>query len=324
MTLDAVKIFDRKSLSMRRFLIDTDTTSDDAVALIMALREPAIRVEAITVVAGNVPLPLAVKNALISVQVADTYAPPVYAGVAKPLLRELLTSEFVHGADGMGDMNLPEPTLQVTEGHAVDQIIELTQRYPHELEIITLGPLMNLALACLKAPEIATLVKHVYVMGGNGFGPGNMTPVAEFNIFVDAEAAQIVLDSQMPLTFVGWDVSTDETFLTQADLDALLATRSQVAEFCVRCNAVLKQYNADAWGKVGIDLPDPVTMAVALYPEIVTRQLSAYVTVEHKSTNTYGQMVIDQHGLLDRPANATICQQIDAVRFKQILQDLLS
>lgn len=308
---------------MRKFLIDTDTASDDAVAIIMALRDPSVQVEAITVVAGNLPIDLAVKNALICIETAGTYAPPVHKGIGKPLLRDLVTSEFVHGTDGMGEMNLPDPKLQLSEGHAVDKIIECARQYPHELEIITLGPLMNLACACIKAPEIAQLVKHVFVMGGNGFGPGNMTPVAEFNLFVDAEAAQIVIDSGLPLTFVGWDVSTDDTFITQPDIDQLLKSGSKIAEFCVRCNATLQQYNADLWGKIGFDLPDPVTMAVALYPDIVTEMVEAYTYVERRSVDGYGQLVIDQHNLLQRPANAQICTRVDAARFKQILFDLI-
>lgn len=304
---------------MRRLLIDTDTASDDAVALIMALRDDRVHVEAITVVAGNLPLTLAVKNALLAVEMAQTYAPPVYRGAGKPLMRDLFTSEFVHGSDGMGEMNLPDPTLHPAGGHAIDRLIELVYRFPHELEIITLGPLTNLALAVLKDPGIVPLVKQVIVMGGNGFGPGNVTPVAEFNLYVDAEAAQIVLDSGLPLMFVGWDTSTDETFITQADIDALLAGGSPVAAFCVRCNATLRQHNLEVWDKTGFDLPDPVAMAVALEPDIVTRQLHAYCAVEYKSPVTYGQMIIDQHRLLNLPPNATICLQVDAVRFKALL-----
>ncbi|HEX2619582.1 MAG TPA: nucleoside hydrolase [Phototrophicaceae bacterium] len=304
---------------MRKILIDTDTASDDAVALIAALRDPQIQIEAITVVAGNVPLDLAVKNALISVQVADTYAPPVYRGAVKPMMKALFTSEFVHGDDGMGNMNLPDPVLTAAEGHAIDQIIERVLANSGKLEIITLGPLTNLALAYLKAPEIAHRIKRVVVMGGNGFGPGNVTPVAEFNMFVDAEAAQIVLNSGMPLMFVGWDVSTDETFINQADIDALLASGSEIARFCVRCNATLQAHNAESWGKIGFDLPDPVTVITAIYPEIITDQVNAYSYVEYRSPDTYGQMVIDRYKLLNRPPNVTICQKIDPKRFKQLL-----
>lgn len=309
---------------MRRLLIDTDTASDDVVALIMALRDPTVHVEAITVVAGNLPLDLAVTNALIAVEEARTYAPPVYRGVTRPFLRPLVTAENVHGADGLGDMNHAPPRLTAAVDHAVDQIIALARRYPHELEIVTLGPLMNLALAYLRAPEIAQLVKQVTIMGGAGFGMGNITPVAEFNFYVDADAAQIVLHSGLPVTLVGWDMSTGETFLTPADLDALLATGSEVAAFCVRCNAALRAYNHRTWGKAGIDLPDPVTMAVVLEPSIMTASIRAFATVERHSEATYGQLVIDPHHLLGQPPNATICRAVDALRFKALLQQLLS
>lgn len=304
---------------MRHVLIDTDTASDDAVAIIAALRDPSIKVEAITVVAGNVPLPLAVKNALISVERANTYHPPVYQGAAKPILRPLFTSEFVHGSDGMGEMNLPDPTLTCAEGHAIDQIIQLAGQYAGELEIITLGPLTNLALACLKAPEIAQQVKSVFVMGGNGMGRGNITPLAEFNVFVDGEAAQIVINSGLPLTFVGWDVSTDETFINQADIDYLLGTGSPIAAFCVRCNQTLQDHNASHWHQTGFDLPDPVTVVAALYPEIITRQIETYSYIDCQPTASYGHMVIDEFGLLKKPANITLCQKVDAARFKALL-----
>lgn len=308
---------------MRHFLIDTDTASDDAVALIMALRDDSIKVEAITVVAGNVPLELAVRNALISVEVADTYAPPVYRGMGKPLMRDLFTAENVHGQDGLGDVGWPDPKLAAADEHAVDKIIETVQQYPNELEIITLGPLTNLAMACLKAADVMQLVKNITIMGGAGFGPGNITPVAEFNIFVDAEAAHIVATSGLPITFVGWDVSTDATFVTEAELEQLLATGSPIAEFCVKCNTTLKQYNMASWGKAGIDLPDPTAVAAALFPDIITKQLSAYVSVEHHSPTTYGQVVIDRDNLLKQPPNATICYEIDAAKFKSLLFKLV-
>jgi len=178
---------------MRHFLIDTDTASDDAVALLMALREPSVRVGAITVVAGNCPLDIGVRNALISVELAGTYAPPVYAGMSQPLLRELVTSEHVHGQDGLGNMDLPAPASEKQSGHAVDKIIEMAHCFPGELEIITLGPLTNLAMAILKEPSLPDLIQRVYIMGGAGLGPGNITPVAEFNFYVDAEAAHLVI-----------------------------------------------------------------------------------------------------------------------------------
>lgn len=301
---------------MRRLLIDTDTGSDDAVALIAALRDPAVHVEAITVVAGNVSLDLAVRNALISVEMANTYAPPVYRGLEKPLLRTPVTAEIVHGDDGLGDLNLPDPTLSTTDGHAVDIIIETIQAFPGELEIVTLGPLTNLALACLREPSIVQQVKSLFVMGG---GTGNITPSAEFNLYGDAEAAQIVLNSGLNPTFVIWDASTDETFIDANELDMLRTSGSKIADFCVRCNDTLKAFNEEYWGKSGIDLPDPVTMIAALYPDIITEQVAAFCAIEHKSPDTYGQLVIDHMNLLRRPPNATVVSKVEAVRFKELL-----
>jgi purine nucleosidase len=303
----------------RRFIIDTDTASDDAVALIMALREKSVHVEAITVVAGNVGIDLAVKNALISVEQARTYAPPVYRGIAKPMMRELFTAEFVHGSDGMGEMNLPEPGSAEQSVHAVDAIIELIMKHPGEIELVTLGPLTNIAVACLKEPRIASNVKHVYIMGTGGLGQGNVTPAAEFNIYVDAEAASIVFQSGMPMTVVGWDASMDGTFITQEDIDYLLAQKSEIADFCVRCNESLKQFNFKRLGKVGFDLPDPTTMAVAIHPEICTGYVDLYAHVEYKSEAMYGHVLMDAMGVARQPANIRLCTSLDAKKFKDYL-----
>lgn len=307
---------------MRHFLIDTDTASDDAVALLMALREPAVKVEAITVVAGNCPLKTCVKNALISVEKVDTYSPPVFAGMTQPIFRELFTSEFVHGQDGMGNMNLPSPILEKQPGHAVDMIIEMAHSFPGELEIITLGPLTNLAVALLKEPKLPDLVKRTYIMGGAGLGPGNITPVAEFNFFVDAEATHLVMKSKLAKTVIGWDVCMAETFINQPDI-AYLNSLGPLGEFAVRCNASLIEFNK-GWGKDGFDLPDPTAVAVALYPDIVSKQFDAYGYVEYKSEQAYGQFIIDQLQLTRKPHNVTIITEIDAHRFKQKLFQLLS
>ena len=307
---------------MRRFLIDTDTASDDAVALLMALREPSVKVEVITVVAGNSPLETCVKNALISVEKAETYSPPVYAGMAQPMFQEPFSAEFVHGQDGMGNMDLPAPTLEKQSDHAVDVIIETARHFPGELEIITLGPLTNLALALLKEPTLPKLIKRVYIMGGAGLGPGNVTPVAEFNIFADAEAAHLIMKSKLAKTVVGWDICMAETFINPSDI-AHLNSLGPLGEFAVRCNATLIEFNK-GWGKDGFDLPDPTTVAVALYPDIVTRQFDAFGYVEYKSEKTYGQFIIDQFQLTGKPHNATIITEIDARQFKQKLFQLLS
>lgn len=308
---------------MRRIIIDTDTASDDAVALILALREPKVKVEAITVVAGNVPLNLAVKNALVSIEVANTYRPPVFKGASKPLLRDLFTSEFVHGEGGMGNMNLMLPQITVESVHAVDGLINLIECNPVGLELITLGPLTNIAIACLKSPETVKRLDRITIMGGAGFGSGNITPVAEYNVYADAEAMSIVLNVGVPILLVGWDVSLGEAFIYEQDIRYMLNSGSKIAEFCVQCNQSLWDFNRKRMNKDGIDLPDPVAVASALYPDIIIEALDAFTSVEYKSEATYGQVIIDYMDILKKKPNAKICKSIDGNMFKKHLYDAI-
>ncbi|QUI24478.1 nucleoside hydrolase [Vallitalea pronyensis] len=307
---------------MRKIIIDTDTASDDAVAIIMALREKEVCVEAITVVAGNVPIDLAVKNALISVEKAGTYTPPVYKGMAKPVMRELYTSEFVHGEDGMGDMDLEEPVLQVEQEHAVDAMLRIIEASDEPIELITLGPLTNVAMACLKAPDTMKKLKRVSIMGGAGLASGNITPVAEFNIYVDAEAAQIVINAGLNLYFVGWDVSMGTSFINKEDMDYLMKSGSDIAKFCVRCNKALEKFNLERLGHIGFDLPDPATVAAALYGDMV-ENYDAYCYVDYTSEKGYGQLVIDYMHIEQKTPNATFCSQLNGQLFKEKLFQLI-
>jgi purine nucleosidase len=177
---------------MRQFLIDTDTTSDDAVALVMVLNYPDVQVEAITVVSGNVPVEQAVQNALYTVELCNQSV-PVYQGVTKPLLRPLQTAQFVHGEDGMGDIGLPLSGRIPAEGHAVPVIIDTIHRCAGNISLVTLGPLTNVALALLQEPSIVSEVKECVIMGGTGQGYGNITPVGEYNIWADPEAAMTLI-----------------------------------------------------------------------------------------------------------------------------------
>lgn len=308
---------------MRHFLIDTDTASDDAVALLMALRASHITVEAITTVAGNCPLEQCVKNALICVQKGGTYHPPVYAGMTKPLFRSRYHSHHIHGEDGMGDMALPPPSLTVESMHAVDAIIEYASRFQGKLEIVTLGPLTNLAMAVLKDPDLAQKIKQVYIMGGSGLTPGNITPLAEFNFYADAEAVHLILESGLPITVVGWEIGMGEAFINQADID-YLNNLSELGRFAVRCNRTLMAFNAGRTNRVGFDLPDPTTMAVALYPEIIESCIEAHTWIDYHNEKSYGHFAIDSTHLTFLPINARVVTRIKSGLFKQKLFSLLS
>src|SRR5256885_3369535 len=200
----------------RTFLIDTDTASDDAVAIIMALRAPDVRVAAITTVAGNVPVQQSTRNALYTAQLCGADV-PVYMGSDKPLLRRYENATWFHGRDGLGDHSYPAPRKAPDKLHAVDAIIETIEANPG-LVIVTLGPLTNVALALAKKPSIAAKVGRCVVMGGAPCCEGNVTPAAEYNIWVDPEAARIVMRSGLPVELVGWHLSRGDAVVREDDI----------------------------------------------------------------------------------------------------------
>jgi purine nucleosidase len=308
---------------MEHFLIDTDTASDDAVALIMALKNPNVNVEAITVVAGNVPLDQAVQNALYTVELCEAKV-PVYVGVARPLMRPLETAQNVHGQDGMGDFGLPLRGRTPATGHAVNVLIETINRFAGEITLVSLGPLTNLALALQLDPSIAHKVKRYVMMGGIGYGHGNMTPAAEFNIWVDPEAAKIVFDSGLPTEMVGWDISYKYATFGPHDSAALRAIGTPLAQFCVDIQSVLQGYALAETKLVGFDLPDPIAMAIAIDPSIATQTANLFVDVETKSELCRGQTVVDILGATKRQPNTNVVREADRERFVTMLHAAVS
>lgn len=314
----------------RPFLIDTDTASDDAVALIMALRAPAVRVVAITTVAGNVDVQQATRNALYTVELCGASV-PVYIGAEKPLLRAYQNATWFHGRDGLGDHNYPPPQRSPEALHAVDAMIETVEANPG-LVIVTLGPLTNVALALAKRPSIAGKVGRCVIMGGAPCCEGNVTPAAEYNVWVDPEAARIVLLSGLPVELVGWQTSRGEAVIHQDDISRIQTLNSKLAHFAIECNSQARQAYKLQTEEDGICLPDPVAMSIALDPTIGTRWSTHYVEVETQSELTRGMTVVDRLNvaadernraawaqvLQDGP-NANVCWTIDAKRWKHAL-----
>ena len=303
---------------MRHFLIDTDTGSDDAVALLMAMKAPDVRIEAITIVAGNVPADKGLQNALYMVELCQ-YNTKVYLGAEKPLIRPLFTAQFVHGEDGMGDIGLDLQGRYPQKGNAVDVIIDTVNAFPNEIEIITLGPLTNMALALSKAPEIVSKVKSCTIMGGVGMGYGNVTPVSEYNIWVDPEAAQIVFQSGMKMTMVGWDISIKYAAFDQQATQALRATEKLLANFVVDIQGAKAQFTAETSGKVGFDLPDPITVAVALDRSVATDVRNLYVEVALGEGLTRGQTIIDHTNILKKTPNMNVVLEASRDKFLKML-----
>lgn len=299
-------------------IIDTDTASDDAVALVLALRDPRVDVRAITVVSGNVPVAMGVQNALYTRDLCGSTV-PVHVGADRPLLREHVFAHDVHGADGMGDVGLPLTGRVPAAGHAVDVLIDEARRHPGELTLVNLGPLTNLALALRKAPDLAGLYRRVVMMAGTADGSGNVTPAAEFNVYVDPEAADIVFRSGMPLEMVGWDVSRNDATLGPADADALAAA-GPLGQFCTRIQRQLIEFCRTVTQLEGFDLPDPVTMAVAIDPDLTTRFEDRYVAVETTGVHTVGMTVVDHLGVTGRAPTVRVVRAVDRGRFLAMLR----
>lgn len=307
---------------LRRFIIDTDTGSDDVWAIIEALRATdVVRVEAVTVVFGNLPLDLCVKNAMLAVDAAGTYVPPVYRGMERPISnQEAFYAPDVHGEDGLGGMNLPMPERSVETKHAVDAIIDLVMSTPGQIEIVTCGPLTNLAVALLKEPQLAENIKKVWILGGSASGIGNMTPTAEFNIYADPEAADIVLNAGLDTIWVTWDSAVGETEITPEDVRMLSACGDRAAAFCARCTRQLREYYQKTYGRDTYAVIDSLVMTAALYPEIMEGQFQANCTVDLNLGERRGFFSIDR----TRKPNAAVCPAVKTFIFKKRLFSLLA
>jgi len=304
----------------RHFIIDTDTASDDAVALVMAMQHPDLQIEAITVVAGNVPVDQAVQNALYTVELCQQ-ALPVYRGMPGPLTRPLETAQYVHGQDGMGDIGLPLSGRQPATRHAVSVMVETIHRHAGDITLVTLGPLTNVATALRRDPSIAKAVSECIIMGGTGQGHGNITPVGEYNFWADPEAAKIVFASGVRIKMVGWDISRTYAMFNPEDTAALRGIGTPLARFSVDIQATLTQFALRQSKLPGFDLPDAIAMAIALQPEVATETKSLYVAIEAQSELCRGQSVVDHFGVLGQEPNAEVVLKASREMFLQILYD---
>ncbi|AIA07900.1 nucleoside hydrolase [Streptomyces noursei] len=305
-------------------IIDTDTGSDDAVALLLAAASGLGDVRAVTTVAGNVPVTVAARNALISLETAGRTDIPVHLGCGGPMLRAASGATEVHGEDGMGDNDLPDPSATPRDGHAVEALLSHPRRHPGELTLVTLAPLTNIAAALLIDPELFTRYRHVYCMAGAPDLAGNVSPTAEFNVWADPEAARIVTRAATAdkVTWIGWDVSRKDAVMSPADQQRLAELGTPMATFAHRINRTVAEFARTVTGLAGYDLPDPIAMAVALDPGLVTEQERAHVEIS-LADETRGQMVIDRR-LVAPPANLTLVRRVDEAGFKKLLFDTVA
>ncbi|MBR4073401.1 MAG: nucleoside hydrolase [Clostridia bacterium] len=302
---------------MRKFIIDTDTAADDAVALLIAAAEPEIEILGVTTVCGNVPLELATKNALQVLETAGRNI-PVFKGESRPLKRELYTAEYVHGSDGMGDKELVNPKALPQTENAVDFILNTVKNSPDEIEIIALGPVTNIAKAILDDPETMRKIKKIWSMGTAGLGKGNVTEYAEFNVYVDAESYDIMLNSGIPITVIGLDMCLGESSLNKEDLNCL-ANLGKKGSFVEKCTSKILEHNIIKFGSHTADIPDAVAVSVCLWKDTVKNSSLAFCRCVTDNNAHYGQVEVC---LSDKP-NTTLVTEFNANRFKERLINAL-
>ena len=308
----------------RKIIIDTDPGQDDAFAILLALASPdEIEVLGITCVAGNVPLALTTRNARIVCELAGRSEMPVFAGADRPLKRKLVTAEHVHGKTGLDGPVMVEPTMALQAQHGVDFIIETLRREPAQtVTLCPLGPLTNIALAFQKAPDIIFRVQQIVLMGGGCFEGGNITPAAEFNIYVDPQAADIVFRSGVDLVVMPLDV-THKVLTTKPRVAAIRALGSKVGEVAADWADFFERFDMAKYGSDGGPLHDPCVIAYLLRPGLFTgRHIN--VEIEVQSELTMGMTVADWWGVSGRTPNAMFIGGVDADGFFAVLTERLA
>ncbi|MBL0370436.1 nucleoside hydrolase [Rhizobium sp. KVB221] len=307
--------------SPRKIIIDTDPGQDDAAALMLALGSPEeVEVLGITTVAGNVPLALTTKNARIVCEFANRPDVKIYAGSDRPLKRKPVSAEHVHGATGLNGPELFEPTMPLQPEHGVDFIIDTLRREPAgTVTLCTLGPLTNVAAALIKAPDIGPRIKEIVIMGGGYFEAGNITPAAEFNIYVDPEAADMVFQSGIRLVLITLDL-THKVLTLKHRVEKIRALGTRPAVALAEMLDFFERFDIEKYGSDGGPLHDPTTIAYLIKPELFAGR-ECNVEIETSSELTLGATVIDWWKVTNRPTNALVLKDVDAQGFFDLLTE---
>ncbi|MGA1599696.1 MAG: nucleoside hydrolase [bacterium] len=308
----------------RQIIIDTDPGQDDALAILLALACPEeLEVLGVVTVAGNVPLPLTTRNARALVELAQRPEVPVFAGCPRPLMRSLVTAEHVHGKTGLDGWDVPDPQVPLQEEHGVDWMIRtLRQAEDDSVTLCTLAPLTNVGMAFAKAPDILPKIREIVMMGGAYFEGGNITPSAEFNIYVDPHAAQTVFSCGRPLTVMPLDV-THQALMPRPWIQSLAELGTPVGLASAGMLGFYERYDVEKYGSSGGPLHDPTVIAYLLQPELFSGKF-VNVTVETHSELTMGMTVMDWWKVTQRVPNATVMNRLDAEGFFQLLRERLA
>ncbi len=309
---------------MLRILLDTDTAGDDTIAMMMGLRATNAKLEAITINCGNINFDQEVENALYTLEFAGMSGKvPVYPGARHPLLREWSTVEYIHGKDGMGNSHFPKATQRPESRRAVDAIVDVINSNPGEITLVEIAPMTNIALALRKDPSIARKVKELYFMGGTNQYLGNVTPAAEFNIWVDPEAAKTVLHCGMPITMVGWEICMRYGIIGAPEYRQIESFGTKEAAFFVAVNRQVRKYHKKLRGVDATDCPDSITMSIVLNPKVATKILPKYVEVETESELSRGATIVDDLDLMRKKHNVKVVWEASQQLFRKMLYKLL-
>jgi purine nucleosidase len=309
---------------MQRILLDTDTAGDDAIAMFMALRAKNARLEGVTINCGNVSFDQEVENALYTIQVAGMGGKvPVYPGARHPIIQEWVTVEQIHGRDGMGNSHFPKASQRPEDIHAVDAIIDTVNSNPGEITIVEIAPMTNLALALRKDPAMAKKVRHFYFMGGTNHYLGNATPAAEFNIWVDPDAAKIVLSSGMPTTMVGWEICMKHGMIGTREYEEIEAMKTPESRFFVAVNRQVRKSTKELTGIDATTCPDSITMSIVLNPKVATDVRRRYVEVDNAAGVSRGATLVDERGVFGKKPNVSVVCEASHDLYRRMLYRLL-
>lgn len=311
---------------MKRVIIDTDTAGDDTIAILTALHY--FKVEGVTIAGGNVDFDQEVENALYTIQLANPgYHVPVYKGYERPIMavgaEKHITIEEIHGKYGMGDSFFEKTVQRPEDEHAVDFIINTVKANPGEISLLAIAPLTNIAMAIKKDPSIVKDIPHIYIMGGLNHTLGNITAAAEYNFYVDPEAARIVMHAGIPVTMVGWDMCKKYSVMKAIDQAEIQGLKTAGSQFYMDVNSAVIRYDMQVHKLDGITHPDTLLVAIAADEEIMTMSHDYYVDIEVHGELTRGYDLVDTSNFTGNPPNVRVCEAVDREKFKIRLLEVL-
>lgn len=310
-------------MSERRVIVDTDTAGDDTQAIVLAVLSDRIDLEGLTIVAGNVEFEYQVENAKYTLDLAGKADVPVYEGATQPLHKDYEYASYVHGEGGLGGDLFPDTGIPSADEHAVDFILDTVRESPGEVSLLCVGPLTNVAMALQREPDLDELVDEVWVMGGAVNALGNVTPAAEYNFWVDPDAARDVM-SNLDTYLVDWELSLRRSLLTGDKIDAITEADTPYAEFFAEISESVREFTREMNDVDGTTQPDSLTVAAFAYPELVTETGTYFVDVDDREGMTRGYSMVDENGVTDGEPRTTVVEDVDGERFEQLFSDVIT